>query len=121
MRREAGWSAGGELMAPRDAFAAKYSADSVRSILRMAAGPAAAAVDLVESIYLAHRAAHPVSRDIDTITPRDLAEVLGRDDDERQALARAFRDGVQDRDMLRRCAELWLEVIGASVKPKGKN
>lgn len=88
-----------------------YAADSIRAALRMAADKEKAKRDLLESIYHARRAAPRR----DTITTEDIAEGVGRDDDERRRLAEAFRTVDRDRDVWLQCADLWLKQIGAQL------
>lgn len=89
-----------------------YSADSVREMLRMASHPDAARVDLLQSLYHSRRAT-PLR---DTITTTDIAEAVGRDDTERAALSEAFRGVDRDGDVWLQCAEIWLQIIGATTK-----
>ena len=94
-----------------------YAADSIRSLLRMAADRAATKVDLMQRLYRI-RSAAGVAADLGEllVTTRSLADVLGRDDDEREALAAAFRHvDVKGDGAWLRLADVWLKVIGAEV------
>jgi hypothetical protein len=92
-----------------------YEADSVRSILRLAADREVAKVDLVQSIYLSRRV-NPLDLNEVLVTANHLADTLGRDDDEREALAAAFREvDVKGDGAWLRLADVWLKVVGAET------
>lgn len=97
-----------------------YAADSIRSLLRMAADPAATKVDLIQRLCLS-RSVRPAANIGELlVTIGSLADTLSRNDVEREALAAAFR-GVEvggDGAWLR-LADAWLDVIGANVGPGG--
>jgi len=71
---------------------------------------------LVEAIYAQNKGT-PLR---DTITTSDIARALGRDDEERAALAEAFKTADRDKDLWLECANLWIEFCKGKKREDGE-